>query len=74
MPRGLQELGFTEGMQVVVEATCAGEVRLIPVRNLREVIRASGQKMARQHDEALNIIAESEDAPRLPDRTSTVAD
>ncbi len=74
LPRDLQALGFTEGTQVVVEAMPDGEVRLIPVNNLRSVIRASARRMARQHREALDILAEAEGAPHVPDRASAVAD
>ncbi len=76
LPRGLQTLGFIEGTQIVVEATPEGEVRLIPVANLRETVRASGRRMAHQHREALNILAETEDAPQshVEDGASTAAD
>lgn len=74
LPRGLQDLGFTEGAQIVVEMTPEGEVRLIPVNNLRAVIRASGRKVADQHREALDILTEAEGAPHLPDRSSAGAD
>lgn len=74
LPRELQQLGFTEGTQIVVEATPEGEVRLIPVNSLREVIRASGRKVARQHRAALDILADAEDAPPPADRMPAVAD
>lgn len=74
LPRELQRLGFTEGTQIVVETTPEGEVRLIPVGNLREVIRASGRKVARQHREALDILADAEGPPRIGDRASAVVD
>jgi antitoxin component of MazEF toxin-antitoxin module len=74
LPRELQNLGFTEGVQVVVEATPEGDVRLIPVSNLREAIRASGRKVARQHREALEILSEAEGASHAPEHTPTVAD
>ncbi len=68
LPHGLQELGFTAGTQVVVEAMPDGEVRLIPVNNLREVIRASGRRIAHQHREALDMLTEAEGAPHVSDR------
>ncbi len=74
LPRGLQGLGFIEGAQIVIEATTEGEVRLIPVTNLRKVVRAAGRKVAGQHREALDILTESEGAPHVPDHVSAIAD
>jgi antitoxin component of MazEF toxin-antitoxin module len=74
LPRELRQLGFTEGTQIVVEATAEGEVRLIPANNLRAAIRASGRKVAREHREALDILSEAEDTPPAANHTSAVAD
>lgn len=74
LPRGLQELGFSEGAQIIMESTPEGELRLIPVNSLLEAIRASGRKVTREHRDALAMLAESEGALSKTDRESAVAD
>ena len=74
LPRALQQFGFTDGAQIVVEAMPDGEVRLIPVNNLRKIIRASGRKVARQHRAALDILADAEGIPHRADRAPAAVD
>lgn len=57
LPRGLEDLGFAPGAQVVLDPQPDGSVVLRPAETLRQEIRRLGQEAGRKHREALDLLA-----------------
>lgn len=58
IPRELEARGYVPGTSVLVEELEGGELRIMPTDQVRERIRAVGQRVVDEHAEALTILAE----------------
>ncbi len=56
LPKGLERLGYTSGTSVVVEELESGELRVVPVSRVRELIREVGRRVVAENREALQIL------------------
>ncbi len=65
IPRELEASGYTPGSSVLVEELADGELRIMPTDRVREVIRETARRVAAEHPQALEILAnhEPEDKP-----------
>lgn len=62
IPRELEARGYAPGTSVLVEELEGGELRIMPTEQVRERIRAVGQRVVSEHGEALKILAEHDPA------------
>jgi antitoxin component of MazEF toxin-antitoxin module len=62
LPRELEALGYTPGATVLIEHLEDGSLRVIPTTQLRDVIREIGRQVIEEDREALNILAEHDQA------------
>jgi antitoxin component of MazEF toxin-antitoxin module len=58
IPRELEKSGYVPGSSVLIEELADGELRIIPTDRVRERIRDVGQRVAAEHPEALEILAD----------------
>jgi antitoxin component of MazEF toxin-antitoxin module len=73
LPREFEAAGFTEGVQVAVELTPNGTLRVLPEALLRERIRQIGQQVIAEDSEALEMLAAYDHGELVPGRHKTVA-
>ena len=57
IPREMEARGFRPGVEVVIDETEDGELRVVPADSIRERIRALGRKVVAENREALDILA-----------------
>ncbi len=58
LPRELDAAGFAVGAQVVIQKLPNGEVRLLPVDRLRQIVREYGRQVVSDNRAALQILAD----------------
>lgn len=58
LPFEFEKLGFGPGAEVVVEQLDTGELRILPVERVRELIRKAAQQAVEEDREALQILAD----------------
>ncbi|HEX6506264.1 MAG TPA: hypothetical protein VF221_01410 [Chloroflexota bacterium] len=58
IPSELGELGFTPQAEVLVSALPSGELRVLPVSNVRMMIRDYGRRVMAEDRHALQILEE----------------
>ncbi|HYU56910.1 MAG TPA: hypothetical protein VEO00_02520 [Actinomycetota bacterium] len=56
LPKSLEGLGYVSGTSVVVEELDSGELRVVPVSKVRELIREVGRRVVAENREALQIL------------------
>jgi len=57
LPRTFEDLGYREGVEVVVESLPTGELLIIPAAQLRAHIRELGRRAIAENREALEKLA-----------------
>jgi antitoxin component of MazEF toxin-antitoxin module len=65
IPREFEAQGYTPGSSVLLEELPGGDLRIMSTDKVRERIHGIGKRVAAEHDEALQILADHDpDAPQ----------
>ena len=56
IPREMEALGFAQDVPVLVTALPSGELRMLPVSRLRDIIRDHGRRVIAEDREAIQIL------------------
>lgn len=62
IPHEFEARGYAAGTSVLVEELEGGELRIMPIEQVRERIRAIGRRAVSEHGDALKILGESDPA------------
>lgn len=60
IPREFEAQGYAPGSSVLVEEMPGGELRVMSTERVRERIRDIGERVAAEHGEALQILADDD--------------
>ncbi len=58
LPRELEQVGFVDGAQIVIQELPSGEVRLLPADHVRLMVGDYGRRVVADNRRALDILAD----------------